>query len=105
MGRKGSARGPFAERCFLAGPSRSGARIGASLRSEASSPSLVRMHIGLSVLQLRFLVTPCLAGVCVTALAAGWRVLVKPSNILTASKCHVYTSLLKFGKLRIVVAM
>ena len=82
MGRKGSARGPSAERCFLAGPFRSGARADAPLRREAFSSSLVRAHAGLPALQLRFLVTPCLAGVCVTALAAGWRVLVKPSNIL-----------------------
>ena len=83
MGRKGSARGPFAERCFLAGPFRSAARADAPLCREASSSSLVRMDIGLSALQLRFLVTSCLAGVCVTALAVGWRVLVRPSNILT----------------------
>ncbi len=82
MGRKGSARGPSAERCFLVGPFRSDARTDAPLRIEAFSSALVRMHIGLSALQLRFLVTPCLAGVCVTALAAGWRVLAKPSNIL-----------------------
>ena len=82
MGCKGSARGPFAERCFLAGPFRSAARADAPLRREAFSSSLVRMDIGLSALQLRFLVTPCLAGVCVTALAAGWRALAKPSSTL-----------------------
>ena len=87
MGRKGSARGPFVGRCFLAGPLRSDARIDASLCREAFSPSLVRMHIGLPALQLRFLVTSCLAGVCVTALAVGWRVLVRPSNILTRLGC------------------
>ena len=61
----------------------SDARADAPLHREAFSSSLVRMHIGLSALQLRFLVTSCLAGVCVTALAVGWRVLVRPSNILT----------------------
>ena len=83
MGCKDSARGPSAERCFLAGPFRSGARAVGPLRREAFSSSLVRMHIGLSALQLRFLATPCLAGACAAALAAGWRALVKPSNILT----------------------
>ena len=93
MGRKGSARGPFAKRCFLVGPFRSDMRMDASLCREAFSSSLVRMHAGLPVLQLRFLVTPCLAGACVAgtpclagacvaALAAGWRVLVKLSSIL-----------------------
>ena len=84
MGRKDSARGPFAERCFLVGPFRSAASADAPLYREASSSSLVQMDVGLSALQLRFLVTSCLAGVCVTDLAAGWRVLVRPSNILTA---------------------
>ena len=91
MGRKGSARGPFAERCFLVGPFRSAASADAPLYREAFSSSLVQMDVGLSTLQLRFLVTSCLAGVCVTDLAAGWRVLVRPSNILTAaaaSSCH-----------------
>ena len=83
MGRKDSARGPFAERCFLVGPFRSAASADAPLYREASSSSLVQMDVGLSALQLRFLVTSCLAGVCVTDLAAGWRVLVRPSNILT----------------------
>ena len=83
---KGSARGPSAGCCFLVGPFRSDMRVDASLRREAFSPSLARMHAGLPALQLRFLVTPCLAGVCVTALAAGWRVLVRPSNILAASR-------------------
>ena len=82
MGRKDSARGPFAERCFLVGPFRSAARADAPLYREAFSSSLVRMDIGLSALQLRFLVTSCLAGVCVTALAVGWQVLVRPSNTL-----------------------
>ena len=85
MGRKGSARGPFAERCFLVGPFRSAASADAPLYREASSSSLVQMDVGLSALQLRFLVTSCLAGVCVTDLAAGWRVLVRPSNILAAT--------------------
>ena len=84
MGRKDSARGPFAERCFLVGPFRSAASADAPLYREAVSSSLVQMDVGLSALQLRFLVTSCLAGVCVTDLAAGWRVLVRPSNILTA---------------------
>ena len=84
MGRKDSARGPFAERCFLVGPFRSAASADAPLYREASFSSLVQMDVGLSALQLRFLVTSCLAGVCVTALAAGWRVFVRPSNILTA---------------------
>ena len=84
MGRKGSARGPSAGRCFLVGPFRSDARIDASLCREAFSPSLVRMHIGLPALQLRFLATPCLAGACAAALAAGWRALAKPSSILAA---------------------
>ena len=84
MGRKDSARGPFAERCFLVGPFRSAARADAPLYREAFSSSLVQMGTGLSALQVRFLVTSCLAGVCVTDLAAGWRVLVRPSNILTA---------------------
>ena len=83
MGRKDSARGPFAERCFLVGPFRSAASADAPLCREASSSSLVQMDVGLSALQLRLLVTSCLAGVCVTDLAAGWRVLVRPSNILT----------------------
>ena len=85
MGRKDSARGPFAERCFLVGPFRSAASADAPLYREAFSSSLVQMDVGLSALQLRFLVTSCLAGVCVTDLAAGWRVLVRPSNILTSS--------------------
>ena len=84
MGCKGSARGPSAERCFLAGPFCSDARADAPLRREAFSSSLVLMHIGLPALQLRFLATPCLAGACVAALAAGWRALAKPSNILAA---------------------
>ena len=87
MGRKGSAHGPSAGRCFLVGPFRSDARVGASSRREASSPLLVRMHTGLPALQLRFLATPCLAGAgaaaLAAALAAGWRALAKPSNILT----------------------
>ena len=82
MGRKDSARGPFAERCFLVGPFRSAASADAPLYREASSSSLVQMDVGLSALQLRFLVTSRLAGVCVTDLAAGWRVLVRPSTIL-----------------------
>ena len=83
MGRKGSARGPFAERCFLVGPFRSAASAGAPLCKEAFSSSLVQMDAGLPALQLRFLVTSCLAGVCVADLAVGWRVLVRLSNILT----------------------
>ena len=83
MGRKDSARGPFAERCFLVGPFRSAASADAPLHREAFSSSLVQMDAGLPALQLRFLATSCLAGVCVTDLAAGWRVLVRPSNILT----------------------
>ena len=82
MGRKGSARGPFAERCFLVGPFRSAASADAPLYKEAFSSSLVQMDVGLPALQLRFLVTSCLAGVCVADLAAGWRVLVRLSNIL-----------------------
>ena len=84
MGRKDSARGPFAERCCLVGPFRSAANADAPLYREVFSSSLVQMDVVLSALQLRFLVTSCLAGVCVTALAAGWRVLVRPSNILAA---------------------
>ena len=84
MGRKGSARGPFAERCFLVGPFRSAARADAPLHREVFSSSLVRMDIGLPALQLRFLVTSCLAGACVAALAAGWRALARPSSILAA---------------------
>ena len=83
MGRKDSARGPFAERCFLVGPFRSAASADAPLRNEALSSSLAQVDAGLPALQLRFLVTSCLAGVCVTDLAAGWRVLVRLSNILT----------------------
>ena len=88
MGRKDSARGPFAERCFLVGPFRSAASADAPLYKEAFSSSLVQLDIGLSALQLRFLVTSCLAGVCVTALAVGWRVLARPSNmeIIAGSK-------------------
>ena len=90
MGRKDSARGPSAGRCFLAGPFCSGARVDASLRREAFSPSLVRMHIGLTALQLRFLATPCLAGACVAALAAalaaGWRALAKPPSALARNR-------------------
>ena len=82
MGRKDSARGPSAERCFLVGPFRSAARADAPLYREVFSSSLACMDIGLSALLLRFLATSCLAGVCVTALAGGWRVLVGPSNIL-----------------------
>ena len=92
MGRKGSARGPSAERCFLVGPFRSAARADAPLHREAFSSSLARMHVGLPALQLRFLVTSCLAGACVAALAAGWRALAKPSSILAAGfslrRCH-----------------
>ena len=83
MGRKDSARGPFAERCFLVGPFRSAASADAPLHREAFSSSLVQMDIGLPALQVRFLATSCLAGVCVAGLAAGWRVLARPSNILT----------------------
>ena len=64
MGRKGSARGPSAERCFLVGPFRSAARADAPLCREAFSSSLVRMDIGLPALQLRFLAASCLAGAC-----------------------------------------
>ena len=57
----------------------------------------MHMHIGLPVLQLRFLaaqlrflVAPCLACVCVTVLAtvlaAGWRALAKPSSMLAAAQ-------------------
>ena len=70
MGRKDSARGPFAERCFLVGPFCSAARADAPLRREVSSSSLARMDIGLPALQLRFLATSCLAGACAAALAA-----------------------------------
>ena len=85
MGRKDSARGPFAERCFLVGPFRSAASADAPLCREAFSSSLVQMDVGLSALQLRFLApTSCLAGACVTALAAGWRALARPSHILTS---------------------
>ena len=84
MGLKGSARGPFAERCFLVGPFRSAASADAPLYKEAFSSSLVQMDVGLPALQLRFLVTSCLAGACVTDLAAGWRVLARPSSILAA---------------------
>ena len=83
MGRKGSARGPFAERCFLVGPFCSAASADAPLYKEAFSSSLVQMDVGLSALQPRFLVTSCLAGVCVADLAAGWRALARPSHILT----------------------
>ena len=83
MGRKDSARGPFAERCFLVGPFRSAASADAPLYKEAFSSSLVQMDVGLSALQLRFLVTSCLAGACVADLVAGWRVLARLSNILT----------------------
>ena len=82
MGRKGSARGPFAERCFLVGPFRSAASADAPLYSEAFSPSLVQVDVGLPALQLRFLVTSCMAGACVAGLAAGWRALARLSNIL-----------------------
>ena len=82
MGRKGSARGPFAERCFLVGPFRSAASADAPLCKEAFSSSLVQMDVGLSALQLRFLVTSCLAGACAAGLAAGWRALARPSSIL-----------------------
>ena len=85
MGRKDSARGPFAERCFLVGPFRSAASADAPLCREAFSSSLVQMDVGLPALQLRSLVTSCLAGVCVADLAAGWRVLARPSNMLTAT--------------------
>ena len=85
MGRKGSARGPFAERCFLVGPFRSDARADAPLYREAFSSSLVQMDAGLPALQLRFLATSCLAGACAAALAAGWRALARPSSILALS--------------------
>ena len=88
MGRKDSARGPFAERCFLVGPFRSAASADAPLCREAFSSSLVQMDIGLPALQVRFLATSCLAGVCVTDLAAGWRVLVRLSNILAEAGRH-----------------
>ena len=79
MGRKGSARGPFAERCFLVGPFRSAARADAPLYREVFSSSLVRMDIGLPALQLRFLATPCLAGASVAALAAARQQTAKPA--------------------------
>ena len=82
MGRKGSARGPFAERCFLVGPSHSAASADAPLYKEAFSSSLVQMDVGLPALQLRFLAPSCLAGACAAGLAAGWRALARPSNIL-----------------------
>ena len=97
MGRKDSARGPFAERCFLAGPFRSAASADAPLHREASSSSLVQMDVGLPALQLRFLVTSCLAGVCVTDLAAGWRVLARPSNILAVSPPHLAWKMMHFA--------
>ena len=86
MGRKDSARGPFAERCFLVGPFRSAASADAPLYKEAFSSSLVQMDVDSSALQLRSLVTSCLAGACGAGLAAGWRVLVRLSNILTLAE-------------------
>ena len=71
MGRKDSARGPFAERCFLAGPFRSAASADAPLCNEAFSSSLVQVDAGLPALQLRFLAISCLAGACAAGLAAG----------------------------------
>ena len=87
MGRKGSARGPFAERCFLVGPFRSAASADAPLYNEAFSSSLVQVDVGLPALQLRFLATSCLAGACAAGLAAGWRVLARLSNILAQRGC------------------
>ena len=88
MGRKGSARGPFAERCFLVGSFRSAARADAPLCREVFSSSLARMDTGLPALQLRFLATLCLAGASAAALAAGlaagWRALAKPASALAS---------------------
>ena len=86
MERRDSARGPSGGRCFLVGPFRSDARADAPLRREAFSSSLARAHAGLPALQLRFLATSCLAGACVAALAAGSRVLARPSNILAGKE-------------------
>ena len=49
----------------LVGPFRSAASADAPLHKEAFSSSLVQMDIGLPALQVRFLVTSCLAGACV----------------------------------------
>ena len=101
MGRKDSARGPFAERCFLVGPFRSAASADAPLCREAFSSSLVQLDVGLSALQLRFLVTSCLAGACVTDLAAGWRVFARPSNILTRAEGHKQVPLCSSARLQL----
>ena len=88
MARRGSARGSSGVRCFLVGALRNGASMGAPPRTEAFSPTLVSAHAGLCRLQLRFLLSFCLAGACsavlATAFGDGWRVLVRHSNILTA---------------------
>ena len=93
MGRKDSARGPSGGRCFLLGPFRNDARIGAPLHREALSPPLVRMCAGLVDSHLRFLFAPCVPGVCLavvavvvlalaTDLASGWRAFARASSVL-----------------------
>ena len=93
MGLKGSARGLSGRRCFLLGPFRNGASIGAPLHREALSPPLVRMCAGLAGSHLRFLLAPCVSGVCLAAvavaalalaagLAPGWRAFARASSIL-----------------------
>ena len=86
VGRRGSARGSPRERCFFLGPSCSDARMGAPLRREVFSPSLVHMWAGLPVPQLRFLLASRLAEAWLAALAAalvaGWRALARPASML-----------------------
>ena len=93
MGRKGSVRGPSGERCFLLGPFCSDTRIGAPLHREALSLPLARMRAGLAGSQLRFLLAPCVPGVCLAVvavaalalaagLASGWRAFARASSIL-----------------------
>ena len=75
MARRGSARGSSGARCFLVGALRNDASMDAPPRTEAFSPALVGAHAGLCVLQLRFLFSFCLAGVCPAGLATafgGW---------------------------------
>ena len=90
MARRDSARGSSGARCVLVGALRSGASMDAPPRAEAFSPALVSAHAGLCRLQLRFLLSFCLAGVCpavlATAFGDGWRVLARHSSALAASQ-------------------
>ena len=65
----------------------------------AGSPPWVKAHAGLSELQLRFLLTSCLAGACPAALAAtlaaGCRALARPFSMLatySARAAHYFSN-------------